>query len=239
MKAGIMQPYFFPYLGHFSLISSVDKWLVFDITQYTPKTWMNRNRILHPQTGWQYITVPLSNSSISIKTSDAIVLDLNKTQKTTLGKLSHYKKYAPYFSQVMDVVEDAFNRSVDDSLVSLNISALSATCQYLKIPFIYERCSMLNITYPPTLNAGEWAPYICNALDVSEYVNPISGKHIFDPSLFKQNGINLYFAEFAEFIYATKPYTYEAHLSILDVMMWNSPESIHAHLKKGTTLLKA
>ena len=29
-----MQPYFFPYLGHFSLISSVDKWVVFDVTQY-------------------------------------------------------------------------------------------------------------------------------------------------------------------------------------------------------------
>jgi len=55
MRLGIMQPYFFPYLGHFSLISSVDKWIVFDVTQYTPKTWMNRNRILHPKTGWQYV----------------------------------------------------------------------------------------------------------------------------------------------------------------------------------------
>lgn len=32
-----MQPYFFPYLGHFSLIASVDRWYVFDITQYTPE----------------------------------------------------------------------------------------------------------------------------------------------------------------------------------------------------------
>jgi hypothetical protein len=239
MKVGIMQPYFFPYLGHFSLIASVDQWIVFDITQYTPKTWMNRNRILHPKTGWQYITVPLSNSSITIKTSEAKILNLAKAKKSILGKLSHLKKKAPYFSQVIKVVEDAFNHSLDDSLVNLNISALSATCKYLNIPFLYERCSTLDITYPPTLNPGEWAPFICNAIGASEYVNPISGKHIFDPLLFKQTGITLYFAEFAEFAYATAPYTYEPHLSILDVMMWNSPESIHAHLKKGTTLLKA
>ena len=30
MKIGIMQPYFFPYLGHFALIDAVDKWVVFD-----------------------------------------------------------------------------------------------------------------------------------------------------------------------------------------------------------------
>jgi hypothetical protein len=35
MKLGIMQPYFFPYLGHFALIAAVDEWVVFDVTQYT------------------------------------------------------------------------------------------------------------------------------------------------------------------------------------------------------------
>ncbi len=62
-----MQPYFFPYLGHFALIAHTDAWVVFDISQYTPKTWMNRNRVLHPTDGWTYVTAPLSNSSIHIK----------------------------------------------------------------------------------------------------------------------------------------------------------------------------
>jgi WbqC-like protein family len=50
MRLGIMQPYFCPYLGHFALIAAVDQRIVFDVTQYTPKTWMNRNPILHPDT---------------------------------------------------------------------------------------------------------------------------------------------------------------------------------------------
>lgn len=51
MRLAIMQPYFFPYLGHFSLIAASDAWIVFDVRQYTPRTWMNRNRILHPTGG--------------------------------------------------------------------------------------------------------------------------------------------------------------------------------------------
>lgn len=238
MRLGIMQPYFFPYMGHFSLIASVDKWIVFDVTQYTPKTWMNRNRILHPKTGWQYVTVPLSNSSIFIKTSEARVLSLAEAKKSILGKLSHYKKSAPYFYQVNKVVQQAFDGSSDDSLVSLNVSALSAVCEYLEIPFSYQICSKLALQYPPQLKPGEWAPYICQMLGAPEYVNPVGGKDIFDVSVFQQRGITLYFAEFAEFKYATLPYDYEPHLSILDAMMWNSPENIVAELKKGMTLIK-
>jgi len=80
---------------------------VFDITQYTPKTWMNRNRVLHPTDGWNYVTVPLLNSSINIKTWEARVLDLAATQKNVLGKLSHYRRKAPYFNDVINLVNQA------------------------------------------------------------------------------------------------------------------------------------
>lgn len=48
MKLGIMQPYFYPYLGYFSLIKHTDKWIVFDSVQYIERGWVNRNRIIHP-----------------------------------------------------------------------------------------------------------------------------------------------------------------------------------------------
>ena len=77
---GIMQPYFFPYWAHFSLIAYTSKWIVFDECQYKPKSWMNRNRILHPNKGWQYISVPLSNSSRNIKDFCSISLPLGKSE---------------------------------------------------------------------------------------------------------------------------------------------------------------
>ena len=234
-----MQPYFFPYIGHFALIVSVDEWIVFDVTQYTPKTWMNRNRILHPKTGWLYVSVPLSNSSNSIKTSEARVLDLAKAQQSVLGKLSHYRKNAPYYVEVTNIVKEAFTASSDDSLVSLNVIALKTVCEYLQIPFSYRIASELAFHYPPNLGAGDWAPYICEMLGATEYVNPMSGRALFDKMEFQQRGVSLFFAEFEKFEYSTTPYSYEPHLSILDVMMWNTPEDIVAALKHGTTLIEA
>lgn len=57
MNVGIMQPYFFPYLGYFQLMASVDTWVFFDDIQFVNKGWVNRNRILHPDPakGWQYM----------------------------------------------------------------------------------------------------------------------------------------------------------------------------------------
>jgi len=238
MRLGIMQPYFFPYLGHFALIASVDEWVVFDVTQYTPKTFMNRNRVLHPKSGMMYVTVPLANSSNSIKTSEALVLDMEEAKRSIAGKLSHYKKNAPYYHRVQKIIEEAFDGARDSSLVSLNVSALVTVCEYLGIPFRYRVCSELTLDYPERLGPGDWAPFICDALGASEYVNPVGGKDLFDVSRFQNIGVKLLFADFSEFQYSTDPYIYEPNLSILDVMMWNSPENIVAELSKGMNLVK-
>ena len=233
---GIMQPYFFPYLGHFSLIAAVDEWIVFDITQYTPKTWMSRNRILHPKVGWQYVTVPLSNSSISIKTHEAKVFNLSTAKENILGKLSHYKKKAPYFEAVNALVSEVFDTVTDDSLVHLNVRGLVAVCRYLGIPFNYRICSEINLPLPEKLGPGEWSLEICSLLGASRYMNPASGEDIFDPVEFTRRDITLQFANTTEFAYNTAPYQYEPYLSILDVLMWNPPEVVTEAVRNGLTV---
>lgn len=232
-----MQPYFFPYLGHFSLIASVDEWIVFDITQYTPKTWMNRNRILHPSSGWQYVTVPLSNSSISIKTQEARILNLLEAKANILGKLSHYKKKAPYFCVVNALVQDVFDATTNNSLVTLNVLGLAAVCRYLAIPFNYKICSELSLSLPEKLGPGEWAPEICSMLGATDYVNPVGGREIFDPTDFTHRGISMHFIQTKEFVYDTAPYQFESNLSILDVLMWNSPMIVAAAIHNGLEII--
>ncbi|MFC1777649.1 WbqC family protein [Pseudomonadota bacterium] len=226
MRLGIMQPYFFPYLGHFSLISTIDEWIVFDITQYTPKSWMNRNRILHPNNGWQYVTIPLSNSSISIKTHEARVLNVEKTKVDIIRKIDHYRRRAPHFETVKALIIDVFESVTDDSLVHLNVCGLEAVCKYLKMPFNYQICSELNLPLPENMGPGDWALEICSQLGAKSYVNPVGGRDLFDHAAFAQRGISLQFAQPTELVYQTTPYQYERNLSILDVLMWNSQTTI-------------
>lgn len=232
---GIMQPYFFPYIGHFSLIASVDRWIVFDITQYTPKTWMNRNRILHPRTGWQYVTVPLGNGSISTRTCDARMLDPAETHQNIRGKLSHYKNRAPFYKEVISLVDACFSVP-DDSLVRLDTRALAAVCRYIGLPFEYQICSEMNLQLPENPGPGGWALEIASQIGAGGYINPLSGRELFDPEQFSARGIRLSFLEPHAFTYATPAYGFEPGLSILDVLMWNPPEVVAHAARTHATL---
>jgi hypothetical protein len=237
MKLGIMQPYFFPHLGHFALIAAVDEWIVFDITQYTRKSWMNRNRVLHPDHGWQYISIPLRNSSIHIRISEAKIADAHEQERYVLGKISHYKKRAPYYWQVCEIVRSSFAGIDHDSLVSLNVMGLRTVCEYLGLPFSYRLCSQLDIEFPDNLLRGQWAPWLSGRLSADVYVNPIGGRELFDPSDFAREGVGLRFLDFESFVYDTPGYIFENSLSILDVLMWNSPDAIVEAIRNNSSLI--
>lgn len=230
MRVGIMQPYFFPYLGHFALIANCDEWIVFDVTQYTPKTWMNRNRVLHPSGGSMYVTVPLSNSSQSVRTHEARVADRERAHASVRGALSHYKRSAPHFADVVSLVDATFAELAGDSLVELDVAALRTVCAHLGLPFRYTICSEAHLEFAPPIGPGGWAPAIAEAVGADSYINPISGRELFDPVDFSERSIDLCFLEMPTFVYDTGPFTFEPNLSILDVMMWNSPASIRTAL---------
>jgi hypothetical protein len=237
MKLGIMQPYFFPYLGHFALIAAVDEWVVFDVTQYTRKSWINRNRVLRAAGGWQYVSIPLINSSIHVKISEARIAKLGEQEQYALGKISHYRRRAPYYVQACEIVRSTFAGLPDDGLVSLNVAGLRTVCQYLGLPFHCRICSQLAIDYPDGLSAGRWAPWICAKLSADVYINPVGGRELFDPADFANAGVSLQFLDFASFIYDTYPYNFERDISILDVLMWNSPDTIVQAIRKNSSLI--
>ncbi len=240
MRVGIMQPYFFPYLGHFALIANVDQWIVFDVTQYTPKTWINRNRVLHPTSGANWVSVPLKNSSISIKIRKTRVLDPRAAAKSTLGKLSHYRRKAPYVRQVEEIVESTFAAvGDDDSLVALNVAGLDAVCAYLGVPFRRTICSEMSLPLPDDLGPGEWAPTIASLVGAKTYVNPIGGRALFRAEDFEKRGVKLEFLEACDFVYKAGPFEFIPNLSIIDVLMWNSPEVVRGALKAVARVVQA
>ena len=68
-KIGIMQPYFFPYLGYWQLIHAVDVFVVYDDGKMITNGWIHRNRMLNfdgksPRT----IGVPLKKKMVKYLT---------------------------------------------------------------------------------------------------------------------------------------------------------------------------
>lgn len=235
-----MQPYFFPYLGHFGLIASVDRWVVFDVTQYTPKTWMNRNRVLHAsEPTWAWVTVPVQGSSQSRLTKDIELHDPAAALPAVLGKLAHYRRHAPHYEAVVSLVEASFNGRASDTLVALDSSALCAVCGYLGIPFDYEICSEMELDLSRVEHAGQWALRIAEQLGASEYVNPLGGRELFRPEEFERAGVRLSFFDMPPMTYEPTPYQFIPSLSVLDVLMWNDPADVRAFIKGQASVREA
>ncbi|HXV00334.1 MAG TPA: WbqC family protein [Caulobacteraceae bacterium] len=232
MKLGIMQPYFFPYLGYFELIARTDRWVVFDVVQYNPRSWMSRNRILHPSGGWQYINVPVARSPHGTAISAIRLRDRVAARQRILGQIEHYRMEAPHFRAVTALVDSTFAIS-SDRLVDLNVAGLSAVCAYLGLNFSYSICSQAGFDLEGVTHAGDWALKIAGQLGASEYLNPVGGRAIFRQSDWDAASIRLGFIDPPDLRYACGRYEFVEHLSILDVLMWNDPETVrHALLAK-------
>jgi len=77
----------------------------------------------------------------------------------------------------------------------------------------------------------EWALNICKVLDnVTEYWNPPGGESFFDKSKYDAANIKLNFQSVAINPYDQKLKSFEAGLSIIDVIMFNSPEEVNEML---------
>ena len=229
MKLAIMQPYFFPYVGYFDLINNVDKWIVYDTVQYIQHGWINRNRILHPNSGWQYITVPLNKKSFADSYRTAIkdieISDNTDWISKIIRQLDHYRKKSPYYHETIDLIEECLN-SESQFISTLDVMTLDKVCGRLNIRFDHEYFSEMDIELDPQLPAQQKVIRICQELGVTEYVNLSGGKELYDGEEFDRNDIKLVFRSIPDFEYACKGYEYIPKLSIIDLLMWNEPKKI-------------
>lgn len=230
MKAGIMQPYFFPYLNHFKMIELCDIWIVFDITQFRRKSWMHRNRILNKEKEWSYINVPYLHTGLETSISNAEINTEKPWKETLLKKLQVYEKHAPYYQQAVSVVEETLSFD-GKSIAGLNTEILKIISRYLDIETPINRLSMMDIDLPRKCDPGHWALEICKKINATQYLNPDSGQHLFDKNLYQKNGIALEFYQHIPFEYNTAPFDFVDGLSIIDALMWNSRDKLIDFIK--------
>jgi len=226
MKVAIMQPYFFPYLGYFQLIKNSDIFILLDDVQYIRHGWVNRNRILKPIQDWQYIVAPLQAHEQKALIKNINVQNGNEWKNKILRQIEHYKKKAPFYEQTRELLEECLNNN-DTSITILNAYCLQKVCSYIKLPLNLKISSLENYDYSRVNSAGDWALYICKQIGGEYYLNPIGGQELFNPIQFNQSNIKLNFLTSGDISYSQRRNgVKETGLSIIDVMMFNSPEQI-------------
>src|SRR5450755_2532141 len=130
MKVAIMQPYFFPYIGYFQLIGSVDLFVMYDNIKHTKKGWINRNRFLRNGADCVF-TVPLRKDSDSLDVRDrAVAADFDRGKLVNQLREAYHR--APHFQESFPIVEKAV-MAPRDNLFEYVHGSVVEVCRYLGI----------------------------------------------------------------------------------------------------------
>ena len=219
MRLGIMQPYFFPYLGYWQLLANVDKYVVYDDVTYIKGGWINRNNFLiNGQKN--LLTMQLEKASSYTLIKDiAIKDDFVKFLKTIeMG----YKK-APFFEDSFRLLKDIC-QCPEKKLGQFLFNSHIKICEYLGIDT--ELILSSSFEKHMELKGKDKVISICKQLGADEYINAIGGQELYDKKEFAENGIRLNFLQANLREYRQLKNEFVAGLSIIDIMMFNSKEEI-------------
>lgn len=227
MRIGMMQPYFFPYLGYFGLIHATDQWVVFDTPQYIRRGWVNRNRVLSAGAdGWKYARIPVASCGKTTAICDVRIANRQDWQRDFFNSLETYRlRKAPYYQSTLKFLHDTLSLETD-SLSDLLVHSLRSCCHRLQLPFHSEQFSKMNLDVSDVKLPGDWALVTSQALQASEYVNPPGGEEIFVPQKFQQANVQLKFLQPTLPAYDQGQPSFLPGLSIIDALMWNHPSDV-------------
>lgn len=218
MQVAIMQPYFFPYLGYFSLIKSADIFVFYDDVKFIKRGWVNRNQFLINGKSHMF-TLPIEKASQNKAINELNISNWNEFQKKFLKMLTMSYKRAPFFVEVMNLINTTFSAS-KHNLAEFLIASINKICLYLKIETITTRSSMLDKN---EVDSGQSRIInICKQLNATSYINAIGGIELYDPAIFSRFGIELKFNNFKSMFYSQFDNPFVPYLSILDVLMFNN-----------------
>ncbi|AZE60100.1 MULTISPECIES: WbqC family protein [Pseudomonas fluorescens group] len=222
MKLAIMQPYFFPYVGYFKLVSEVDKFVFLDDVNYINRGWINRNRLFLAGEV-RYITVPLVGASQNLRINDIFVQPKEVWQPKLLDVIRQSYSKAPNFSNTFELIKHVLQAGgPEDKISDVSRRSVVETSKCLGLDTHFIETS--SIYENARLKGPERIVDICLRADATEYFNLPGGEGLYEKDFFTENDLNLKFVSPALVPYSQFGRDFAPGLSIIDVLMFNSFE---------------
>ncbi len=215
MKIGIMQPYFFPYIGYFQLINHCDHFIFLDNVQYINRGWINRNRIILND-NVKYITVPVCKSPQNTLISNKKIHH-SYHPNHILNQAQHAYKDSKEFNNIFDLLGRTL-KTQDQNISSLASNSIINTVKHLKMDTQFHIASQLSPKKPSSL-AEDYLIELVQSLNGTDYINMSGGRHLYSEENFLQKQIKLHFLKPYVTPYPQRKKTFTPELSILDLLM--------------------
>lgn len=226
MKVGIMQPYFFPYIGYWQLMNAVDQYVVYDDVNFIKGGWINRNRILIGNEV-KYYNVQMVGAGSYKKINQIYVEHKKEILEKKLRILKNAYGKAPFFNKIFPIMQDIILNE-NENLAEYLMNSIEIIHDYFDMKSILLLSS--KIEKDNEKSGSQKVIEICNNLNADIYYNAVGGQSLYSFSEFKKNGICLKFLKTKEIQYKQFNDKFIPNLSIIDVMMFNSKEKVKEYL---------
>ena len=220
----IRQPGYFPYLGFFKKIESVDIFVFLDDVQYTRSDWDNRNKI-KTSDGSMWLTIPILNKSKEFLNE----VEIDNTQNWIYKHKSAIKfnyQNAPFFDLYWKDIESILDKKYT-KLIELNMKLINYFKSILQINTETVFSSNLDINSTGSQKLYE----ICKSLKAETYLSGELGQNYLDLEIFDNNKIKIIFEKFQHPTYSQINSKFLPNMSIIDLLFNEGDNAINI-LKK-------
>lgn len=227
MKIGIMQPYFFPYMGYWQMLKAVDKFVIYDDVNYIKNGWINRNNILSNGSAHLF-TLALDKATPFKKINETFIQSNTDARNKVLSFIRNAYLKAPYFKTVFPIIEEIVNNP-DNNVATYLEHQFRVMFDFLKIDtqiIVSSRDLEKDLTKP----AQDKVIDICKMLEGTQYINAIGGQELYSKEDFAKEGLALNFIKMKPIEYQQFKNKFVPNLSIIDALMFNGSEVVNKML---------
>jgi hypothetical protein len=210
-----MQPTYLPWAGYFSLIESVDSFVLLDDVQFERRSWQSRNRVLMNGKICT-LTVPVRKTARETPISE-IELSVNEDWQVLHWKtLCNAYAKAPHGLALLDLLEPVYLGTRFSRLADVNQQLIEVFCRALQINTPLVCASSLRCGGVRSRHLFA----ICSTLGCDIYISPLGSADYLATDEFADMGsLQLSFFEFTPRRYAQLRVTeFVSRLSIVDVV---------------------
>lgn len=165
MHGAIMQPTYFPWLGYFAMIDSVDVFVFLDSVQLVKRSWQVRNRIKQNDRELM-LAIPVHTDCRDTRICDALIVETQWKDKHLKTIAQSYAK-TPYYDEIMPLINKVFSIK-NNNLASFNESIIVEISDYLGIETKFYKSSELKELEG---TKDQLLVNICKALEINTYLS--------------------------------------------------------------------
>ena len=227
IKSAIMQPTFLPWCGYFDLMDEVDVFVFLDDVQFDYRSWQHKNNIKDLSNKNLTLTVPVLNGQKKQKLNEVLIFKESNFIKKHLKSIFFNYKKTKYFEAIFSEIKKIFEKN-HTHLINLNYDLINYVCNYLNIKKKFIKSSSLETSK----KKDELILEILKKIGSKKYFSPAGSLNYLKLNMnFEKEGIDLFFQDFTCKEYKQLSGNFISHLSVLDLIMNEGPDSKKIILK--------